>query len=133
MRKKKIGKVTQLKEVTINDKYKNIKLSDGSIYGTWGTSLNQSFTITPKDYELKTLMWYAMVHFYGVVSKPSPRPWIGFHHAAGPKLIINGVVPEKWDNFDYFSLPIDRFKHIELKRMITLSGTIIYLLYLDLK
>lgn len=141
---KKTGKITQLKEVTINDKYKKTVLSDGSSYSSWGTSLNQSFTITPKDYELKTLQWYAMYHLNG--AKPNL-------HASGilfpgergaqypPILIINGMEKDRYDMTDYYSLPIDRFKKIELKRVVytrtpkkgPVTTIITYLLFLSLR
>lgn len=105
------------------------------VYTPWGTSLDQSFDITPKDYEFKNFRWFAIAHLNGARADIN-GPGIMFPGDKGslepPRITI--VKGSAGGRADLYSLPIDRFKKISFKRVfLEKQGIVTYLIILELR
>jgi len=130
----KVAGITRLKEVKVTErKNKTIVLRDNNAYTPFGT--NQLLTITPQDYQYKTLSWFLLQKGKGAVQSKQGMgvDFIVDGHHTPPRLIINGEDPYRVDKNLYYSMPIDKFKSVQIKEVAQVGGGLKYLVYLNMK
>lgn len=132
----KVSGITRLREVKVTErKSRTIILRDNNVYTPFGT--NQTLTITPQDYQYKTLAWFLLQKGKGAVQSQND---IGVNFIAdgklvAPRLIIDGVEPYRPDLALYYTMPIDKFKSVQIKEVAQAGPgmKLKYLLYLNMK
>lgn len=137
---------SNLKEVNIKVKREVINLMNGLTLMSFGP--DQSFDITPKDYEFKTLEWWALHNIKGATQsnqfdsdgnaitgvvipcEDTIRVGTSSSYRVGPKLLppqffINGRDYSTDNNIEaetyrntYYQVPISSFKKIVVKHMV---------------
>jgi hypothetical protein len=96
IKKANITGVTKLKEVTIKGKGQAVLLRNGGAMATWGP--DQSFRITPKDYEFKTLLWFLLQNTKGAQNAVDDQRYIRETQETRP---LTGVVYPGYDIISY--------------------------------
>ena len=135
--------VTQLKEVTIKEKSNNItRLESGLGVTSWGPHPDQVFAITAADMEYRTLLWFLTQKVIGTRLSPGndllvmpaikrPNNLVFFVNGKELMLWSDRQVQNMYRN-NYFLMPLNKFKKIEVKTVIG-PGLVDYcLLYLDM-
>lgn len=107
--------VTNLKEVKITANKNFVSIDNGSKkFMTFGDV--QTFDITPKDYQYRTLSWFLQQRDKRAVLNNPKRPGVAYiidGHKVQPILVVNGS-SFHIDKELYFNMPIEKFKHIDV-------------------